>query len=382
MKTLGERLADQRQRGVALGIENVVAQRRLPPRHARVALQKIEIAGRKNRALAIEQNLARLHAVEARHARMIRHGPPRLGRDPVLRRGALRAVTGDEEIGLKRALYPALHRRLETRHERRHPRRHRHRAEQARDRQPMPPRGIHQMTRRELHRHPPRAERLPQPRRGTQQNRRDNPAAKDPAQRRRVARERQPPPGKAPRRQRGQQRTQRQQRQPQPAVAKDASPRRSGRVTHQHLRGRRARGLARGHPPGHETARHRERQRGREFGAIQMRRLHAGRVVERIHRAADEPHGKLRARPAQQRAQQSAHDAHERGLDEPRALDRPLLNAERAQDCDLLAPPHDRAVERLKNEIHADQQRDQREDREVHTERARHQRGILAAVRG
>lgn len=94
---------------------------------------------------------------------------------------------------------------------------------------------------------------------------------------------------------------------------------------------------------------------------------------------ADGAHGKLGAGPTEQQTEDAAEQAEHGGLGKPRAADRALLDAERAEDGDFAAATDHSAVEGLENQIQADEERDEGEDGEVEAEGARHGCGGVAA---
>ena len=113
-------------------------------------------------------------------------------------------------------------------------------------------------------------------------------------------------------------------------------------------------------------------------GALRTRICAGG--VRAAARAADEAAGSLRSSPAEQAPDESARDAKQGGLGEPRAADLRGGDPERSQDPDFLASANDGAVERLKDEVESDQKREQRKDGEVETERAGHDGAGVASV--
>ena len=151
---------------------------------------------------------------------------------------------------------------------------------------------------------------------------------------------------------------------------------------HEDLGGRRPRGFAGGPPASEETRDETEEQAERDLTGVEPGGLDGGGVVEGIDGLADGAHGKLGAGPTEQQPQSAAEQAEHGGLGKPRAADRALLDAERAEDGDFAAATDHGAVEGLENQIQADEERDEGEDGEVEAEGARHGRGGVAARAG
>ena len=151
-------------------------------------------------------------------------------------------------------------------------------------------------------------------------------------------------------------------------------------VAYKDLRGWRACGGPCWQPAGDHGRDHRERDGGTEFGKRERCRLDGVGVVEGVDRAADEPDGSLRSGPAEQAPDESARDAKQGGLSEPRAADLRGGDPERSQDPDLLASSDDGTVERLEDEVESDQKGEQRKDGEVETERAGHDGARVTSV--
>ncbi len=141
------------------------------------------------------------------------------------------------------------------------------------------------------------------------------------------------------------------------------------------------RGLIRRHPGGDDD---RDQARGRggcNLPGCDFEAVYADENVERRDRLAHGRHEQSGQREGRRDAERHPRQAEEQRLTEEEQADFAARGAHGPQDADLTPPPDDGGGDRVVNEEHAHQQRDEAQRRQVELEAREHLADLLAAPR-